>query len=94
LGYRRRALVLAAMELTTQTLFHSFHCWSEGLLSISLVPDRRKSASLVIEDSGVGWRFDTQAGRQVDSRKTATRLVRVMCRHARGLWFLQPDRQP
>jgi two-component sensor histidine kinase len=62
---RRRALILAAMELVTQTLFHAFDRCKEGQLSVTLTPDRCRTALLHVEDSGSGLRFDTQASRQV-----------------------------
>jgi hypothetical protein len=58
---RRRALILTAMELVTQTLFHAFDGSDEDLISVSLSPDCSGTALLLVEDSGAGLRFDTQA---------------------------------
>ena len=57
---RRRALILTAMELVTQTLFHAFDESEKGLISIALSPDCSGTALLLVEDSGNGLRFDTQ----------------------------------
>lgn len=65
LAYRRRALILAAMELVTQTLLHAFDRQGQGHLSVSIAPDRRGNAILIVEDSGTGLRFDTQASRRI-----------------------------
>jgi hypothetical protein len=65
LAYRRRALILAAMELVTQTLFNSFDRQGEGRLSVSIAPDRRGNAILLVEDSGSGLRFDTRASPRI-----------------------------
>jgi two-component sensor histidine kinase len=64
---RRRALMLTAMELVTQTLFHAFDGRKEGLLSVALTPERRGSARLLVEDNGSGLSFDTKASRQIVS---------------------------
>jgi two-component sensor histidine kinase len=53
------------MELVTQTLFHAFDACKEGLLSVALAPDRRGTVLLLVEDSGSGLRFDTQASRRI-----------------------------
>jgi two-component sensor histidine kinase len=62
---RRRALVLMAMEVVTQTLFHAFDSCEEPLLSIALAPDGGGAALPLIEDSGSGLRFDSRASCRV-----------------------------
>jgi len=62
---RRRALILMAMELLTQTLFHAFDDSKEGVLSVALAPDRHGTVLVLVEDSGSGLRFDTQSSRRI-----------------------------
>jgi len=62
---RRRALILAAMELVTQTLFNAFDRQSEGIVSVSLTYHRSERGTLRIEDNGRGLEFEARMGRQV-----------------------------
>lgn len=90
---RRRALVLIAIELVTQTLFHAFDGCEEGCLSVALACDRRGTALLLVEDSGNGLRFDTQASRRIIGQLGSVLAAEISYRHsamggtATRVWF-------
>jgi hypothetical protein len=54
-SYKRRALVLAAAELVSNSLLHAFHGRGTGLIEVSLTVHRTGSASLRVADDGIGF---------------------------------------
>jgi two-component sensor histidine kinase len=54
-AYRRRALVLTAAELVTQTLLHGFRGRREGQIAISLQHRGHHQAVFLMEDDGCGF---------------------------------------
>ncbi|HEX3989545.1 MAG TPA: hypothetical protein VHX39_00090, partial [Acetobacteraceae bacterium] len=54
-AYKRRALVLAASELVSNSLLHAFRGGSVGLIEVSLTALGRTSACLHVGDNGNGF---------------------------------------
>lgn len=55
LGYQRRALVLAAVELVNNALLHAFRGHSGGRIKIGLARCGGTSACLSVADNGIGY---------------------------------------
>jgi two-component sensor histidine kinase len=54
-SYKRRALVMVAAELVSNSLLHAFHGRRTGLIEVSLTVHRTGSASLRVADDGIGF---------------------------------------